>query len=158
MGGKVLYDPKIADVILERMGRGETLRAICRDEGMPSDSLIRKWAIFDTPPGFSARYAQARETQMESWADEIVAISDDTVNDTHTTTYGDGTERTSPNTEWISRARLRVDSRKWLMSKLAPKKYGDFLKVDQKTTHAVDDSVGALMERIASMGKRISDK
>ncbi len=158
MGGKVLYDPKIADVILERMGKGETLRAICRDEGMPSDSLIRKWAIFDTPPGFSARYAHAREIQMEAWSDEIVAISDDTAQDTHTTTYGDGTERTSPNTEWISRARLRVDSRKWLMSKLAPKKYGDFLKVDQKTTHAVDDSVGALMERIASTGKRISDK
>ncbi len=158
MGGKVLYDPGLADVILERMAKGETLAEICREEKMPAASTVRYWCVMDQPAGFAERYARARELQMEAWSDQIVAISDDTAQDTHTTTYGDGTERTSPNTEWISRARLRVDSRKWLMSKLAPKKYGDFLKVDQKTTHAVDDSVGALMERIGSMGKRIHDK
>ena len=29
------------------------------------------------------------------------------------------------NAEWINRCRLQVDTRKWLMSKLVPKKYGD---------------------------------
>ncbi len=158
MGRKVLYSAEIADRILERMAAGETLRSICRDEGMPSAPTVRYWVVQDQPTGFAERYARAREHQMEAWSDEIVAISDDTAQDTHTTTYGDGTERTSPNTEWISRARLRVDSRKWLMSKLAPKKYGDRLEVDQKTQHSVDDSVGALMERIGQQGKRIHDK
>ncbi len=98
------------------------------------------------------------DQQMEAWSDEIVAISDDTQNDTHVTTYEGGVQRTSPNTEWLGRSRLKVDSRKWLMSKLAPHKYGDHLKIDQKTQHSVDDSVGALMERVGAQGKRIHDK
>ena len=31
--------------------------------------------------------------------------------------------------EHVQRARLRIDSRKWLMSKMAPKKYGDRIEV-----------------------------
>ena len=37
----------------------------------------------------------------------------------------------SINGENIQRSRLRVDSRKWLASKLLPKKYGDKLDVNQ---------------------------
>ncbi len=158
MGGKVLYSAEIADRILDRMATGETLSSICRDDGMPVPGTVRYWVVLDQPAGFAARYARARELQMEAWSDEIVAISDDTANDTHVTTYEGGVQRTSPNTEWLGRSRLKVDSRKWLMSKLAPHKYGDHLKIDQKTTHAVDDSVGALMERVGLQGKRIHDK
>ncbi len=158
MGGKVLYSEETAVLVLERMAAGETLAEICRSEGMPAASTVRYWFVMDQPAGFAARYARAREQQMEAWADDIVAIADHTAQDTHTTVYENGVERTSPNTEWISRARLRVDSRKWLMSKLAPKKYGDHLKIDQETKHSVDDSVGALMERVGLQGKRIHDK
>ncbi len=62
---------------------------------------------------------------MEALAEEILEIADDGSNDTYETE--DGHEKV--NTDVINRSRLRVDTRKWLMSKLAPKKYGD--KVEQ---------------------------
>jgi hypothetical protein len=150
------YSAELAETICQRISNGETLRAVCRDDAMPDKTTVLRWLAKHEE--FRTQYRDAREDLVEHWADEIVEISDDTANDTHTTTYEGGVERTSPNTEWISRARLRVDSRKWLMSKLAPKKYGDHLKIDQDTKHSVDDSVGALFERIVSQGKRIHDK
>ena len=151
----VEYSDKLAALICERMAGGQSLSEVCRAKDMPSKQSVLRWLRENEQ--FRAQYAQAREDLLEHWADEIVSISDDTANDTHTTVYEDGAERVSPNTEWISRSRLRVDSRKWLMSKLAPKKYGDHLKIDQETKHSVDDSVGALMERIGKQGDRVHD-
>jgi len=62
---------------------------------------------------------------MEALAEEILEIADDGRNDTYETE--DGAEKV--NTDVINRSRLRVDTRKWLMSKLAPKKFGE--KVEQ---------------------------
>jgi hypothetical protein len=61
---------------------------------------------------------------MEVWSEEIIEIADDAASDKFTD--ANGNERVD--NEHINRSRLRVDTRKWLMSKLAPKKYGD--KVD----------------------------
>lgn len=152
------YPAGLALIICERIATGESLRSICRDPEMPSRRAVLYWLADPENGEFVRQYARAMEERADHWADEIIAISDDTTNDTHTTVYEDGNERTSPNTEWISRSKLRVDSRKWLMSKLAPKKYGERLEVDQKTLHSVDDSVGALMERIGQQGRRIQDK
>lgn len=66
-------------------------------------------------------YAQAREARADKMAEEIIAISDDSSRDT--IIDDDGNERT--NQEVVARSRLRVDSRKWLASKMLPKKYGD---------------------------------
>jgi hypothetical protein len=79
---------------------------------------------------FREQYAHAREVQAESWADDIIEISDDGVNDTYKDE--DGHERT--NQDVIARSRLRVDTRKWLMARMAPKKYGD--KITQEVTGA----------------------
>lgn len=58
---------------------------------------------------------------MDAMADEILVIADDGTGDSWTD--DDGVVRT--NHDVIARSKLRVDTRKWLMSKLAPKKYGD---------------------------------
>jgi hypothetical protein len=79
---------------------------------------------------FSDQYARAREAQADSWADDIIQISDDGENDTYKDE--DGHERT--NQDVIARSRLRVDTRKWLMARMAPKKYGD--KITQEHTGA----------------------
>jgi|SRR5215207_9350736 len=98
-------DP-IADEICTRLIEGETLRAICRDERMPSLSMVFRWIA--AHPAFREQYVRARELQAENWADEIVEIAD------------------SPSPEAdVQRDKLRVDARKWVMSKAAPKKYGD---------------------------------
>lgn len=105
MGRPSDYSPEIAALICERMARGESLRSICKDEAFPAESTVRLWAISDRD-GFSAQYARAREAQIEALSEDILEIADDKTGDPQ-------------------RDRLRVDSRKWLMSKIAPKKYGD---------------------------------
>ena len=58
--------------------------------------------------------------QAEHWAEEIIEIADDSKND-----FVEKEGHTALNSENINRSRLRVDTRKWLMARLAPKKYGD---------------------------------
>jgi terminase small subunit-like protein len=48
------YAPEIADTICTRMSEGESLRAICRDPGMPSGGTVRGWAVRDVD-GFDQR-------------------------------------------------------------------------------------------------------
>jgi hypothetical protein len=121
-GRPTVYSAAVASEICERIADGESLRAICRDEGMPPENTVRRWAIEDRE-GFSAQYARAREAQAESLADEILEIADDATND-----WNEGNDGARVfDHEHVNRARLRVDSRKWLLSKLLPKKYGDSL-------------------------------
>jgi hypothetical protein len=79
---------------------------------MPPKATVRGWHLRDVE-GFATRYARARESQIESWSDEIVAISNER-----------GSE---PNDR-----RVRIDTKRWLMSKIVPKRYGD------RVTHAGD--------------------
>lgn len=70
------------------------------------------------------RYTHAREAQADFIFDEIIEISDDNSNDTTVTENG-----IVENREFVSRSRLRVDARKWIASKLKPKKYGDKVEI-----------------------------
>ena len=142
MARPTIFTQEIAATICERLANGESLRRICEDEAMPAKSSVFKWLSNDKE--FADQYARAREAQADSWADDIVQISDDGANDTYKDE--EGHERT--NHEVVARARLRVDTRKWLMARMAPKKYGDKLDIDQKTTHEVGASVADLMKAI----------
>lgn len=126
MAGVSQYTAEMGEFICLRIANGESLRKIVSDPDMPASSTVFKW--LSEQKSFSEQYARARESQMEVMAQEIIDIADDGRNDTYTD--DDGNERT--NQDVINRSRLRVDTRKWLMSKLAPKKYGD------KITHSGD--------------------
>lgn len=93
-------------------------------DGMPCKTAILKW--LNEHPDFATQYAHAREAQAEHFADEILEIADDGTNDWMTRKQGDETVTVADH-EHISRSKLRVDARKWLMAKMAPKKYGDKL-------------------------------
>lgn len=110
------------------MSAGASLRAVCAQEDMPCKATVLKWCR--DFPEFAAQYARAREDLLEHWADEIVDISDDSSQDTVEVKDDKGAViREQQNSEWITRSRLRVDTRKWLMSKLAPRKYGEKLEL-----------------------------
>ena len=66
---------------------------------------------------------------MEAFEDELNEIADDGRNDWMTVTRRDGSEIEVANNEVLQRSRLRVDTRKWIMSKILPKRYGDKLAV-----------------------------
>lgn len=65
--------------------------------------------------------------QMESFEDELNEIADDGRNDWMTIKRG-GEDVEVPNNEVLQRSRLRVDTRKWIMSKILPKRYADTVK------------------------------
>lgn len=122
VGRPNVITPKVAEVILERMANGETLTEICRSEGMPGWSTVFRTA--DADPQFRDGLARAREAQAHRWAQEIVEIADDGTND-FTVRMTERGEEVTVNHEHISRSKLRVDTRKWLLSKALPKLYGD---------------------------------
>lgn len=96
---------------------------------MPASSTVFVWLTENE--AFAEQYARAREAQADYYADEIVDISDDSAND-----YGfkEGEDKDGQGAkpvflaENVQRAKLRVDSRKWVAAKLRPKKYGDFMR------------------------------
>ena len=121
-GRSTEYTPQTAEFICLRIANGESLRKVCSDPDMPASSTVFKW--LGEQKAFSEQYARAREAQMEVMAQEIVDIADDSSEDAQTDDNGNVRQ----NSEFVQRSKLRVDTRKWLMSKLAPKKYGE--KVD----------------------------
>ena len=116
------FTQEIADQILERLMDGESLRTVCSDEGMPNRATVFRWLAADK--AFRDQYALAREVQAEALFDDILRIADDGENDWMTKRRGE-LEIEVVNHEAIHRSRLRVDVRRWMAGKLAPKKYGE---------------------------------
>lgn len=128
-GRPTVYSDELAATICTRLAEGESLRKICADDTMPSKATVMCWLFEPIEDGdskleFRTQYDRARQAQAELMADEIVDIADDTSGDV--TTHEDGGE--TVNHDHIARSRLRVDSRKWKVSKLLPKVYGDRLQ------------------------------
>jgi hypothetical protein len=116
------YNAAIAQTICERLADGQSLREICRDDDMPGRTTVLRW--LNEHEEFRGQYAIAREAQADHMADEILEIADDASNDWMTRKVGED-EVQVLNTEHVNRSRLRVDSRKWLLAKIMPKKYGE---------------------------------
>ncbi len=121
-GRPTIYSEELADSICDAISMNMlSLRTICKTNGFPVPSTIFRW--LEEHQSFRDKYTRAKEMQAEVMAEEILEISDDSTGDVVFTERGP-----AQNTEFINRSRLRVDARKWLASKILPKKYGD--KVD----------------------------
>jgi len=127
-GRPSLYTPELAERICAELAKGRTLKSVCRDEGMPVEATVRAWAL-DKEGSFFARYAKAREIGYLVMADETIDIADDGTNDYMARLGPDGETAYVLNGEHVQRSRLRVDTRKWLLSKALPKLYGDRIAV-----------------------------
>lgn len=108
---------------------GMAIRNVLKLDGTPSNETFFKWLEEDEEK--SKRYARACEERADLMFEDILHIADDTSRDTKTVDLGDGVEIETLNSEAIQRSRLRVDARKWALSKMNPKKYGD--KIDLTT-------------------------
>jgi hypothetical protein len=119
-----LYSQAIGDEICHRLAAGESLRSICRSEGMPGFATITAWGL-DTQHPFAAQFAHARNIGWRHLAEEILEISDDSSRDYVEREGADGEIVRTVDHDHIARARLRVDTRKWLLARMLPKVYGD---------------------------------
>lgn len=115
-GRPTMYTQAMADEICHRLAQGESLRSICdgppnfdpeidqdRHSHMPDVSTVLRWAI-NPDHEFNKQYEEARAAQAEGYADRMLAIADEEVE--------------------TARARLKIDTMKWIASRLMPKRYG----------------------------------
>ena len=122
------HDKEIFNTILARMMEGQSLSEICRADDMPARSTVNLWLASD--PELSDKYARAAEVRADVLFDELMDIADDGTNDWMERKTADGsTGETVLNGEHVQRSRLRIDARKWALSKMQPKKYGDKLEL-----------------------------
>lgn len=109
VGGRpTIFNGKVARTICERISHGESLRKITKEPEMPAMSTVMKWLANKEMKGFIEQYEDACNTRAEMLFEEIEEIADDENKD-------------------VQRSRLRVDTRKWYLSKVLPKKFGDKL-------------------------------
>jgi len=120
------YTPEIAKDICDRIATGESLRSICKPDHMPAASTVCGWVLANLN-GFAEQYEVSRRLQAQLLADELLDIADDSTNDFMVRQSKSGEEYETTNQEVIQRSRLRVDTRKWYLSKVLPKIYGDRL-------------------------------
>lgn len=108
------YTPELAVKICEELALGKSLRTVCKADDMPAMSSVFLWLReYDD---FSEQYARAKQESADAMAEDVLEISDDKSMDM----MGPAV---------IARAKLQVDTRKWLMAKMKPKKYGDSIDV-----------------------------
>lgn len=118
------YTQELADQLCAELAMGKSLRTVCDMPGMPSVPTVFSW--MRTYDGFLDQYTRAKEEATDAMADEMLDIADDGHND-WMLRYFNGHKAYAENGEAINRSRLRVETRKWLMAKMKPKRYGEKL-------------------------------
>ena len=98
----------IKEDICAEIAKGQSLIKVCKIKGMPNPKTVYQWLKEDEI--FCNDYARAREERAERHFEECLEIAD------------------SATSENVQSAKLQIDTRKWMLGKMAPKTYGD--KVD----------------------------
>ena len=121
MARPTIYSEELEDRMLEEIASGRSVISLCREEDWtPNADTWYRWMY--KIDGLSDRYTRAKAISSEYHADQILAIADEADNQT------------------FQVARLQIDARKWVASKLVPNKYGEKSQIDHTSS---DDSMKA---------------
>jgi hypothetical protein len=141
MAKAVEYSPELATEICELVANSERgLRSVLQsDDRFPSPAEWWRWTQNNAQ--LSGQYASAKRRQIEMMAEDIVDLSMD--------------DKMDPNDK-----RIRIDTRKWLLSKLMAKTYGDKLDLTSggealaAPSHVVDQRIQSIimMARLRKQG------
>lgn len=123
------YSAELAEIICIRLSEGESLRSVCRDEKLPDKATVLRWIA--RHDDFRDQYVRAKAQGAEAIAEEMFDIADDASNDWMEKLDAEGQGiGWQLNGDHVRRSQLRIDTRKWYLSKIMPKKYGDKLEVN----------------------------
>lgn len=117
----VKYSDKLATAILDRLAAGESLRAICKDDGMPAFQTVLGWVNRDDE--FARKYAAATDCRAQMLCDEMLEIADKTLPGVRVKNGPDGRETVI--SDQVERAKLQVHARQWALARMAPKRFGN---------------------------------
>lgn len=126
------FTQELADQICSELAEGKSLRSVCLASDMPDKSTVFRWLRSNEE--FRDQYARAKEEAADALVEEMLDIADDATNDYQVVKSKAGNEYPVLNAEFAQRSRLRIDTRKWIASKLKPKKYGDRLDLTGEQT------------------------
>lgn len=133
------YTPELAESILALMREGSSLRQACEQVGVKKTTFL-DWV--EREPALADQYARAREQMLDAQAEQLEAIGDEAAR--------------AETAVQVAGLRLKADNRKWLLSKLAPKRYGDKLEIEQRTTFAdlTEEQIDArIAQRLEQIGQ-----
>lgn len=116
------YTQDLADKLCHELALGKSMRTVCKPDEMPDMSTVFRWLRSNEE--FCKQYVRAKEESADAMSEDALDIADNSEHDFIKVGKG----KPKYNREAVERSKLRVDTRKWLMSKMKPKKYGD--KVD----------------------------
>jgi len=125
-GRPTLFTQALADEICAGIAAGYSMRGVVNQEHMPAMTTVFRWLRENDE--FRQQYTRATEERAEAFQEDIIDIADDGTNDTMMIETKGGFEMEVTNREVIERSKLRVETRKWLMERMKPKKYGN--KID----------------------------
>lgn len=122
-------DEVFNNIITQIADEGRPIRSILKDNGMPSTSTFFIWLEEDENK--SKQYARACEIRADVLFDEMlnIAFTPEEGETQRTTKRGENQETETTKGDMLGHRRLKVDTLKWALSKMAPKKYGDKLDV-----------------------------
>lgn len=143
----VRYSSALAERICEDLKAGLSLNALCQKPSMPAESSVREW-VMDDKDGFSAKYTRAREIGYGRLGEEIMTIADTPMIGTKSVSKATGLEITEG--DMIEHRRLQVETRKWMLSKMLPKLYGDKQQIELSGSV---DIAGAMLAARKRAGK-----
>ncbi len=152
-GRPSIFTPELSEIILQRVADGESIRSICRDDAMPSLSAFFRWIV--EKPEFKEQYDTATDVRAETIFEEALEIADTVLIGEKVKTSGEGdTLKTETQTgDMVDRARLKVDTRKWFLSKLKPKRFGEKLDLN----HSGNLEIG-LTDRLKEARERAANR
>jgi hypothetical protein len=127
---KIWDEETVEEILAELAMDAETgsLKRILEDKGLDPSSF---YALMRRVPAVKEAYAEARVIQAEVMADQMLEIAKDGTNDV------------------IQRSKLRVDTIKWIMSKMHYQRFGDKIQQDVNANIVVDHA-----ERLENARKR----
>ncbi len=124
------FTPEIGREICLRLAvDGVSLRRLCEMADMPPLRTLMNWVLVnsETPElrEFRQQYARAMRAKVEIMVHDTIEIADDGRNDWMERETENGNVVLVADHEHIARSKLRIDTRKWVASKVYPKLYGD---------------------------------
>lgn len=125
---------------------------------MPTKTTIMRW--LHRHEDFCDQYVRAHETRKLVDAEDIETLADDASHDWIERETKDGTKIKELDREHIERVRLKIDTRKWLMTKLAPKHFGKTVAVTGKNGGPVKHevaTVGDVLDEVDGAGTGLPD-
>lgn len=127
-GRPAKYTKELADRVCFELSQGKSLRTVCKNDWCPEGVTIFKW--MREMPEFLSQYEKAKQESADALAEEIMDIADTPMEGDEVTINADGSKVIKKG-DMLGHRRLQIDSRKWIMSKMKPKKYGE--KLDMTT-------------------------